>query len=136
LSVEQLNEPATGVKVLVPIVPVLVIQSVVTTENDMPCVRMYSNVFYRHRNACEKEKDMTKTITLRLNEERYLRFRQLAEEDNRPLSNFIETAVLRYIEDQGYVDEFEMSEIRENIELNESLIRGMRDAETGKGKFV
>ncbi len=83
-----------------------------------------------------KEKDMTKTITLRLNEERYLRFRQLAEEDNRPLSNFIETAVLRYIEDQGYVDEFEMSEIRENVELNESLIRGMRDAETGKGKFV
>jgi len=79
---------------------------------------------------------MTKTITLRLNEERYLRFRQLAEEDNRPLSNFIETAVLRYIEDQGYVDEFEMSEIRENVDLNESLTRGIRDAEAGKGKFV
>jgi len=97
---------------------------------------MYSIVFYKQRNTCEREKDMTKTITLRLNEERYLRFRQLAEEDNRPLSNFIETAVLRYIEDQGYVDEFEMTEIRENIELNESLTRGIRDAETGKGKFV
>ncbi len=79
---------------------------------------------------------MTKTITLRLNEERYLRFRQLAEEDNRPLSNFIETAVLRYIEDQGYVDEFEMSEIRENVDMNKSLTRGIRDAEAGKGKFV
>lgn len=79
---------------------------------------------------------MTKTITLRLNEERYLRFRQLAEEDNRPLSNFIETAVLRYIEDQGYVDEFEMSEIRENDDLNESLRRGLNDAEAGKGKFA
>ena len=87
-------------------------------------------------NACEKEKDMTKTITLRLNEERYLRFRQLAEEDNRPLSNFIETAVLRYIEDQGYVDEFEMTEIGENADLNESLERGLRDAEAGKGKFA
>ena len=97
---------------------------------------MYSNVFYLHSIACEKEKDMTKTITLRLNEERYFRFRQLAEEDNRPLSNFIETAVLRYIEDQGYVDEYEMSEIREKVELNESLIRGIRDAEAGKGKFV
>jgi predicted DNA-binding protein len=97
---------------------------------------MYSIVFYEHRNTCEREKDMTKTITLRLNEERYLRFRQLAEEDNRPLSNFIETAVLRYIEDQGYVDEFEMTEIRENIELNESLTRGIIDAEAGKGKFV
>ena len=79
---------------------------------------------------------MTKTITLRLNEERYLRFRQLAEEANRPLTNFIETAFLRYIEDQGYVDEFEMSEIRENVDLNESLTRGIRDAEAGKGKFV
>jgi predicted transcriptional regulator len=79
---------------------------------------------------------MTKTITLRLNEERYLRFRQLAEEDNRPLSNFIETAVLRYIEDQGYVDEFEMTEIGENADLNESIKRGLRDAEAGKGKFA
>jgi len=79
---------------------------------------------------------MTKTITLRLNEERYLRFRQLAEEDNRPLSNFIETAVLRYIEDQGYADEFEMSEIRANTELNDSLLRGLKDAETGKGEFA
>ncbi len=52
------------------------------------------------------------------------------------MSNFIETAVLRYIEDQGYADEFEMSEIRENVELNESLIRGMRDAEAGKGQFA
>lgn len=79
---------------------------------------------------------MTKTITLRLNEERYLRFRQLAEEDNRPLSNFIETAVLRYIENQEYVDEFEMSEIRADTELNDSLLRGLNDAETGKGKFA
>jgi len=79
---------------------------------------------------------MTKTITLRLNEERYLRFRQLAEEDNRPISNFIETAVLRYIEDQGYVDEFEMSEIRSNEELSNSLLRGLKDAENGKGKFA
>ncbi|MFO7951021.1 MAG: DUF6290 family protein [Candidatus Fermentibacteraceae bacterium] len=79
---------------------------------------------------------MTKTITLRLNEERYLRFRKLAEEDNRPLSNFIETAVLRYIENQGYADEFEMSEIRGNKDLNESLRRGLKDAETGKGKFA
>ena len=79
---------------------------------------------------------MTKTITLRLNEERYLRFRQLAEENNRSLSNFIETAVLRYIEEQGYADEFEMSEIRANKELNNSLLRGLKDAGAGKGQFA
>lgn len=79
---------------------------------------------------------MSKTITLRLNEERYLYFRKLAEEDNRPLSNFIETAVLKYIEDQGFADEFEMSEIRSNTELNESIRKGLRDAEEGKGQFA
>ena len=84
----------------------------------------------------QKEKNMTKTITLRLNQERYMRFRQLAEDDNRPLSNFIETAVLRYIEDQGYIDEFEMSEIRANEDLNNSLAQGLKDAEVGKGQFV
>ncbi len=97
---------------------------------------MYSYVFYVHRDTHAKEFQMSKTITLRLNEERYLYFRKLAEEDNRPLSNFIETAVLKYIEDQGFADEFEMSEIRSNTELNESIRKGLRDAEEGKGQFA
>lgn len=79
---------------------------------------------------------MSKTVTLRLNEETYRQFRELAEQDNRPLSNFIETVALRYIEEHGYVDEFEMVEIRANDELNSSLKNGLRDAKSERGQFA
>ena len=79
---------------------------------------------------------MSKTVTLRLNETVYQRFRLMAERDNRPLSNFIETAVLRYLEREEYVDEFEMAEIRGNRSLNASIKRGMSDAKAGRGRTV
>ncbi len=79
---------------------------------------------------------MSKTITLRLSEENYNKFKKLAERDNRPISNFIETAVKRFIEHNIYVDEFEMDEIRSNSELNKSLKRGFADMKSRKGRFV
>ena len=79
---------------------------------------------------------MSKTVTLRLPEATYERFRTLAERDNRPLSNFIETAASRYVETEQYVDEFEMAEIEANPELNHSLKRGTKDAKAGRGRFV
>ncbi|HED06941.1 MAG TPA: CopG family transcriptional regulator [Ignavibacteria bacterium] len=79
---------------------------------------------------------MSKTITLRLSEENYKKYKNLAERDNRPISNFIETAVKRFIEHNIYVDEFEMEEINNNSELNKSLKRGLSDIKSKKGKFV
>ena len=79
---------------------------------------------------------MSKTITLRLNENIYELFRSMAESDNRTLSNFIETSALRYIEEHEYVDEYEMDEIRENQQLNRSLKRALKDMKAKKGKFV
>ena len=79
---------------------------------------------------------MSKTVTLRLDEKVYRKFRGLAEHDNRPISNFIETAALRFIEEHEYVDEFEMAEIQGNAELNRSLKRGVKDAKAGRGRFV
>lgn len=79
---------------------------------------------------------MSKTITLRLDEKVYRRFRTLAERDNRPISNFIETAALRFIESEQFVDEFEMEEIRGNTGLNRSLKRGLKDAAAGRGRLV
>ena len=55
---------------------------------------------------------MSRTVTLRLKDSVYERLRTLAEGDNRSLSNFIETATLRYLEQEEQVDEFEMQEIR------------------------
>ena len=79
---------------------------------------------------------MSRIVTLRLPDETYKRLRTLAERENRPLSNFIETAALRYIETDQSADEFEMEEIRGNAELNRSLKRAIKDAKAGRGRFV
>jgi len=79
---------------------------------------------------------MSKVVTLRLPDQAYERFRILAERENRSLSNFIQTAVSRYVEAGQFVDEFEMAEIETNTELNRSLKRGVNDAKAGRGRFV
>jgi predicted transcriptional regulator len=79
---------------------------------------------------------MSKTVTLRLPETTYQRFLILAERENRPLSNFIETAAFRYTESDQYADDFEMAEIQANAALNQSLKRGAKDAKAGRGQFV
>ena len=79
---------------------------------------------------------MSKTVTLRLDDSVYGKLRNWAERDNRALSNFIETAALRFIEEHEVVDEFEMTEIEGNKALNASLKKGLKDAKAGKGRFV
>jgi predicted DNA-binding protein len=79
---------------------------------------------------------MSKTITLRLSEESYKVYKELAERDNRPISNFIQTAVKKFVEDTIFADEFEMEEIRNNTELNQSLKRGFSDMRSKKGRIV
>ena len=79
---------------------------------------------------------MSRTVTLRLKDAVYERLRTLAEGDNRSLSNFIETATLRYLDQEEHVDEFEMQEIRGNRPLNESIARGLEDAKERRGRYV
>ena len=79
---------------------------------------------------------MSKTVTLRLDNEAYRLLRMCAEADNRPLSNFIETAAKRYIEENGLVDEYEMKSIVSDKTLHQNIQRGHRDAKAGKGRFV
>ncbi len=79
---------------------------------------------------------MHKTITLRLENSKYEMIKKLAESENRPISNFIETATIRYILATEYVDEFEMEEIRNNKSLNESIERGIADAKALRGRFL
>ena len=79
---------------------------------------------------------MTKPITLRLQENKYQRFKQLAECDNNSISNFIENAALRFIEEEEYLDDFENDEILSNKELMDSIQRGYEESIEGKGKLV
>lgn len=79
---------------------------------------------------------MSKTVTLRIGENNYDMFRAMAERENRPLSNFIETAVLRYLQEHELADEFEMTEISGNASLLASLKRGHADAKARRGRLV
>ena len=79
---------------------------------------------------------MAKTVTIKISDENYKIFSKLAESDNRPLSNFIETAVQKFVERNILVDEFEMAEIKNNADLNRSLKRGLSDPEMKKGRLA
>ena len=79
---------------------------------------------------------MSKTVTLRLNDPVYRLLKGAVERDNRPISNFIETAVMRFVREHETVDESEMAKVRGNAELNQSLRRGHRDAKHRRGTFA
>ena len=79
---------------------------------------------------------MSKTVTLRLDEAVYAKLRRWADRDNRPLSNFIETAALRFIQEHEVVDEFEMAEIEGNEALKKSIKRGLKDVKAGRGRVA
>ena len=79
---------------------------------------------------------MAKTVTLRIDDSEYQTFKKFADVENRTLSNFIETATLKYIQENELVDKFEMNEILGNAQLNQSLKRGLQDAAKRKGRFV
>ena len=79
---------------------------------------------------------MTKTITLRLDEDVYEELREAATAERRPLSNLIETAALARIREDQFVDDAEMAEISENDDLTRRLKAGSRQARNRKGTIV
>lgn len=79
---------------------------------------------------------MSRVVTIRLGESEYRRIKAAAEADNRPLSNFMETATLRFLDQTEFVDEQEMAEIRRDKELIKSLRAGSADIQKGRYKTV
>jgi predicted transcriptional regulator len=79
---------------------------------------------------------MAKVVTLRLDDKVYNTFKTIADQENRPLSNFIETAAMRYINEIEFVDEFEMAEINSNTVLKDSMKRGIKDYKKRSGRLV
>ena len=79
---------------------------------------------------------MSKVVTLRLDEQLYRLFRHCAQADNRALSNFIETAVKRYVEENEFAEPFETDAIASDERLNRSLQQGHKDAKAKKGRWV
>ena len=79
---------------------------------------------------------MHKTVTLRLKDNVYKIFAQMAKAENRSLSNLIETAALKNIREQQFVDDIELAEILSNDDLLKRLKEGSSEARQSKGRFV
>ncbi len=79
---------------------------------------------------------MSKTITMRIDETVLEKLMKFARLENRSLSNFIETAALKYINEIEYTDEFEMNEILSDTDLLKKLKKGSSDAKNKRGRFV
>ena len=79
---------------------------------------------------------MTKTITLRLDEDVYEELREAATAERRPLSNLIETAALARVREAQFVDDAEMAEILDNDDLRRRLRTGSRQARKRQGTVV
>ncbi len=79
---------------------------------------------------------MTKTVSLRIDEKLYNAVKILAEAENRSISNFIETAAIRYIDEVEYADDFEMENLNIDKNLQSRIKQGISDAENNRGRFV
>ncbi|HAQ60569.1 TPA: CopG family transcriptional regulator [Candidatus Delongbacteria bacterium] len=79
---------------------------------------------------------MTKIVTMRINEDILEKFAEYARIENRSLSNFIETATLKYINEIEYADDFEMKDILGDEILTAKLKKGSSDAKNRRGRFV
>jgi len=79
---------------------------------------------------------VSKTITLRLPEETYQLFQRWARMDNRPISNLIETAALRHLQEHTLVEPEEMEAIVKNPSLVRRLKKGSKAARERKGRLI
>ncbi len=79
---------------------------------------------------------MSKTITLRVNDDIYKMIKTAADGQRRNLSNFIEFATLQYLTSATYVDDAEMELILNDSELLASLRQGLEDSQKGDYTLV
>jgi uncharacterized protein (DUF1778 family) len=79
---------------------------------------------------------MSKTITLRVNDDIYQMIKTAADGQRRNLSNFIEFATLQYLTSATYVDDAEMELILNDSELAANLRQGLEDSKKGDYTLV
>lgn len=79
---------------------------------------------------------MTKTITLRLDDDIYQLLKTAAKGEMRSISNFIEYAAIKYLTDENFVSDAEMDDILSDKPLLKNLKDAKKDAEKGSYKIV
>ena len=76
---------------------------------------------------------MSKTITVRIDDNVYEIFKKAADGQKRTISNYLEFATLNYTVNETVVDDFEMQEI---LSFEEDLKRGLSDISAGRYRII
>ena len=79
---------------------------------------------------------MSKTITLRISEDHYEAFKKYAQQDNRNISNAIETLALKQLESVQFADGLEMEAILADKDLVARIRAGAKQTGERKGRLV
>ena len=79
---------------------------------------------------------MPKSVTIRLDDEAYRKFHEIVAEENRSISNLIETLALKKLDEELFTDTFETAEILSNTSLLSRLKKGHRQATQKKGRIT
>jgi len=76
---------------------------------------------------------MTKTVTVRVDEDIYNIFKKAADGQRRTISNYIEYATLNYTINESVVDDEEMKEI---LACSIDIEKGIKDISAGRYKII
>ena len=78
----------------------------------------------------EAEKSLSKTITLRLDDETYDLIRSAAKGQMRSIANFVEYATISHLTEDAFVSNDEMQQIMSDGELGQTLKKAMAEVKT------
>jgi hypothetical protein len=79
---------------------------------------------------------MSKTITMRVDDDTYSIIKKAADGDRRSISNFIEYATIAFLAEESFVSDNEMNEILRDENLLKNLKQGKKEIEEGKYRIV
>lgn len=74
--------------------------------------------------------------TITLKEEILKKIDAMAQGENRSIPNLIETILMRHVDEDLNVDEFEMREINADTPLKKEIKNSLTDYKLGRGRFV
>ena len=75
---------------------------------------------------------MSKTITIRLDDDTYALIRSAARGQMRSIANFVEYATISHLTDEAFVSDEEMEQIMSDSELVRTLKKARTDVKTGR----
>jgi predicted transcriptional regulator len=80
--------------------------------------------------------DLSRIVTLRLDDTLYAKLKKLAAAENRPLSNYIVTVTKKYMEESIFAGDAEMDEVLSDKVLMARIKKGSRQVKAGKGRLI